>query len=301
MEITAHYIDDDPWTLRGHLIRFLYVPAPHTAERLAKRLSDCLLDWNIDSKLSTITLDNCSTNDSLISLVKSRLSPSNLIKEGALLHMRCSAHILNLIVKDGLDVLKDGIERIRESVLFWTCTPKRVEFFEDTAKQLRVVVQKKLVLDFPTRWNSTYKMKRSRTTLVTTELDHYLADDLHPRSSNFDILNWWSVNGAKYPTLQQIARDFLAVPITSVASESAFSTGGRLLDPHRSRLHHSTVEAMMCARSWIRDEMKGVSEKEKMELEGVFSALVMEDTTVEGQTENTQTYADKEGDARLEE
>ncbi|CAN0917180.1 Zinc finger BED domain-containing protein RICESLEEPER 2 [Linum grandiflorum] len=281
--------------------------------------------------------------------------------------MRCSAHILNLIVKDGLDVLKDGIERIRETVLFWTCTPKRVEFFEDTAKQLRVVVQKKLVLDCPTRWNSTYKMlevaipykdvftrlkardfqyksvpsandwefasvvcdklsifneitdvfsganyptahqffprvcklrlkimewcvdpnqiivamaermwhkfakywndihdfdlyvsqrKRSRTTLVTTELDHYLADDLHPRSSKFDILNWWSVNGAKYPTLQQIARDFLAVPITSVASEFAFSAGGRLLDPHRSRLHHSTVEAMMCARSWIRDEMK---------------------------------------------
>ncbi|CAN0915353.1 Putative AC transposase [Linum grandiflorum] len=153
MAITAHYIDDDPWTLRGHLIRFLYVHAPHTAER----------------------------------------------------------------------------------------------------------------------------------------------------SSKFDILNWWSVNGTKYPTLQQIARDFVAVPITSVASESALSAGGRLLDPHRSRLHHSTVEAMMCARSWIHDEMKGVSEKEKMELEGVFSALVMEDTRVEEQTENTQTDADKEDDARLEE
>ncbi|CAN0917179.1 Zinc finger BED domain-containing protein RICESLEEPER 1 [Linum grandiflorum] len=132
--------------------------------------------------------------------------------------------------------------------------------------------------------------KRSRTTLVTTELDHYLADDLHPRSSKFDILNWWSVNGAKYPTLQQIARDFLAVPITSVASEFAFSAGGRLLDPHRSRLHHSTVEAMMCARSWIRDEMKQFQKKEKMELEGVFSALVMKDTTVEEQTGMPLTF-----------
>ncbi|CAN0925568.1 Putative AC transposase, partial [Linum grandiflorum] len=53
-------------------------------------------------------------------------------------------------------------------------------------------------------------------------------------------------------------RDLLAVPVTSVASESAFSSGGRLLDPHRSRLHFGTVEALMCTRSWIKDDlMKG--------------------------------------------
>ncbi|CAN1784049.1 Zinc finger BED domain-containing protein RICESLEEPER 1, partial [Linum perenne] len=97
--------------------------------------------------------------------------------------------------------------------------------------------------------------KRSRNTLVTTELDHYLAEQIIPRTSDFDILLWWKLNGAKYPTLQQIARDFLAIPITSVASESAFSTCGRLLDPHRCKLHHSTVEAMMCARSWVKAEI----------------------------------------------
>ncbi|CAN1241220.1 Putative AC transposase [Linum perenne] len=60
-------------------------------------------------------------------------------------------------------------------------------------------------------------------------------------------------------TLQQIGRDFLAIPITSVASESAFSTCGRLFDPHRCKLHHSTVEAMMYAWSWVKDELsKGI-------------------------------------------
>ena len=54
----------------------------------------------------------------------------NLLNDGKLLHMRYSAHILNLIVKDGLEVLKDAIENIHDSVAYWTATPKRVEKFE---------------------------------------------------------------------------------------------------------------------------------------------------------------------------
>ncbi|CAN0903612.1 Putative AC transposase, partial [Linum grandiflorum] len=65
--------------------------------------------------------------------------------------------------------------------------------------------------------------------------------------------------GGKYPTLHDIARDLHAIPITSVASGAAFSLGGRLLDPHRSRLDPSTVEALMCARSWIQDEGRGAA------------------------------------------
>lgn len=352
----------------------------------------------------------------------------------SLLHMRCCAHILNLIVKDGLEVVKDGIERIRDSVAYWTATPKRKERFEETARHLRINCTKNLCLDCPTRWNSTYKMlhiailykdvfsrlrlkdtqytcvptsqqwkfakdvcerlekfnsitelisgtkyptanmffpeickiklaisdwmnssnklikematkmvqkfdkywsvtqdmmgvatvldprykmelleyyfeklyghesaeqvkriqqlcydlivdyqlkfnqdtcgesseansvandgledydayvkrrKRARTSLYKTELDHYLGEEVLPRSGNFDILMWWKLNGIKYPTLQEIAKDVLAIPITSVASESAFSTSGNILSPHRSRLHWTTLEALMCARSWL--------------------------------------------------
>ncbi|CAN1273475.1 Putative AC transposase [Linum perenne] len=93
---------------------------------------------------------------------------------------------------------------------------------------------------------------------------------------------WWKVNGAKCPTLQQIARDFLAIPITSVASESAFSSCGRLLDPHRSKLHYATVEAMMCTRNWIKDELIKVEPGTKLEqLEGIFSTMIMEDSSFE--------------------
>lgn len=92
---------------------------------------------------------------------------------------------------------------------------------------------------------------------LTTELDNYLKEKLLPKDIELDLLLWWKTNGYKYPTLQRIARDILAVPISTVASESAFSTGGRLVTPHRSRLHPKTLEALMCAQSWLLNEIRG--------------------------------------------
>ncbi|EOY03499.1 BED zinc finger,hAT family dimerization domain [Theobroma cacao] len=81
------------------------------------------------------------------------------------------------------------------------------------------------------------------------ELDHYLKDKVLPFTKTFDILSWWKTNGIKYPTLQMIARDFLTIPISTVASELAFSTGGRVMTDHRSRLKPYTLEALMCTQN----------------------------------------------------
>ncbi|XP_020982456.1 zinc finger BED domain-containing protein RICESLEEPER 2-like [Arachis duranensis] len=80
-----------------------------------------------------------------------------------------------------------------------------------------------------------------------SELDYYLEERPVPQTEhNFDILNWWKSNGAKFLTLQAIARDFLAIPISTVAFESSFSTGGQFVTPHRSRLRPDTLETLMC-------------------------------------------------------
>jgi hypothetical protein len=87
------------------------------------------------------------------------LEKNNLIVDGKLLHIRRCAHILNLIVKDGLDELKYVIENIRDIAAYWTAAPKRVEKFEEIAKHCKVKIeQKKIQLDCKTRWNSTFKM-----------------------------------------------------------------------------------------------------------------------------------------------
>ncbi|GFS31712.1 hypothetical protein Acr_00g0018780 [Actinidia rufa] len=124
----------------------------------------------------------------------------------------------------------EGVERIRDSVHFWMTTPSRVEKFEEAARQLRVQSTKKLALDCRTRWNSTYVMLQTAMT-----------------------------NGLKYPSLQLMAGDILAIPMSTVASELAFSTSGRVITPHCSHLSHDTLEALMCAQNWLRNEIEGTS------------------------------------------
>ena len=58
-------------------------------------------------------------------------------------------------------------------------------------------------------------------------------------------------SSVKYPTLQAIDKDILAILVSIVASKSAFSTGGQILSPHRSRLQCTTLEPLMCIRSWL--------------------------------------------------
>jgi hypothetical protein len=54
-------------------------------------------------------------------------------------------------VKDGLEVIQPAIAKIRESIAFWTATPKRIEKFEKIAKYVRVPIDHKLALDCKTR------------------------------------------------------------------------------------------------------------------------------------------------------
>ena len=69
------------------------------------------------------------------------------------------------------------------------------------------------------------------------EFDHFIDEGVLKRNEDFDILAWWKNNGLKYPTLQRIVRDILAISVTTITSKSTFSTSERLLSPHRSRLH----------------------------------------------------------------
>ena len=89
------------------------------------------------------------------------------------------------------------------------------------------------------------------------EFDHFIDEGVLKRNGNFDIFGWQKSNGFKYHTLQRIARDILAILVTTIASKSAFSTSGRLLSPHHSRLHPKTIEAMTCAQNWLWSEING--------------------------------------------
>ncbi|KAF7820963.1 zinc finger BED domain-containing protein RICESLEEPER 2-like [Senna tora] len=84
-----------------------------------------------------------------------------------------------------------------------------------------------------------------------TDLDKYLETDAIDDAPSFDVLTWWRENATKYKLVSLIARDVLAMPMSIVASESAFSTGGRVLDVFRSSLSPKMTEALICTQNWL--------------------------------------------------
>ncbi|KAL0404407.1 UNVERIFIED_CONTAM: putative AC transposase [Sesamum radiatum] len=73
-----------------------------------------------------------------------------------------------------------------------------------------------------------------------------------------------------------MARDLLAVSVSTIASESAFSTDGRVLDAFRSSLSPKIVQALICTQDWIRKDTKPISiEEDLTELEVVEKGIVV--------------------------
>lgn len=105
----------------------------------------------------------------------------------------------------------------------------------------------------------------SGTMDAKSELERYLGEETEPENDNFDILLWWKVNSPRFPVVAEMARDLLAIPISTVASESAFSTGGRVLDPFRSSLTPKVVQALLCAQDWLRHESLPITVEEDLD------------------------------------
>jgi hypothetical protein len=113
---------------------------------IADALRDCFSDWEIENKIHTII--NIKVNFELM---------NTLLVEGKLFHVRCCAHIKNLLVQAGFVQIRDIIYDIRQGIKFIIASEGRLNVFSEIAKRLDLHY-KKLILDVPTRWNSTYMM-----------------------------------------------------------------------------------------------------------------------------------------------
>ena len=68
----------------------------------------------IEKRVFTITLDKVSYNDTLVSHLKRHPSFRPYLPYGGeFFHVRCGAHILNLIVQDGLKVINEVVYNLR--------------------------------------------------------------------------------------------------------------------------------------------------------------------------------------------
>ncbi|XP_021631852.1 zinc finger BED domain-containing protein RICESLEEPER 2-like [Manihot esculenta] len=311
-------------------------------------IESCLLSWGI-KRVFTVTVDNASSNDVAISFLKRKINAWRFsILSCKYLHMRCIAHIINLVVidgmKDGLTPIKkvrDAVRYIRQSPtrlqryatvdpyfkidlqscegngvadsLEWEYIGKNVEFlghfyeltlrisgsryiisniFFDEISSVDCLLQewKSMVVDpryqlefmhfalltvygkekgtelakkvkFESIEEGTKKKPRMRLghqfmqhkieigeAKSKSDLDSYLNEDILvlDEKEDFDKLKWWKMNANRFLILSHMVKDILAVPISTVVSESTFSTGCRVLDCFRSSLTPKIVEALIC-------------------------------------------------------
>ncbi|OMO51644.1 putative Zinc finger, BED-type [Corchorus olitorius] len=84
----------------------------------------------------------------------------------------------------------------------------------------------------------------------------------------FDALEWWKANSLRFRILSQMTRDILAIPITTVASEAAFSARSRVIDTYWASLAPETVQTLLCGGDWCRN-LHGVKKKNKNEKKSI--------------------------------
>jgi hypothetical protein len=113
MSLTAHFVDNN-WKLQKKILNFCQVSG-HSGDVMAQTVWNCLTAWGLN-KVLTMTVDNASSNDVGISQLKKALMPDGLLMGGEYFHTRCCAHVLNLIVKEGLKDIEREVARIRGAV-----------------------------------------------------------------------------------------------------------------------------------------------------------------------------------------
>ncbi|XP_059455906.1 zinc finger BED domain-containing protein RICESLEEPER 2-like [Corylus avellana] len=134
------------------------------------------------TSLATKRIDNATNNDVMINFLKMRLKAKPYsILECEFLHVQCAAHILNLVVTEGLKGFGTSISIIKNIVKFVRSLPARMTKFKSCIELEKITYTKMVCLDVQTRWNYVYLMLSSAekyeafALLEEDESDHFVA------------------------------------------------------------------------------------------------------------------------------
>jgi hypothetical protein len=182
--IIGHWLTES-FDYRERVLEFKELLGPHSGENLAAAVEEMLTELNLERKLITITGDNASNNERMVSELSQNLRRKlgvDPIFRGLDSYVRCLAHILNLIVKDILQSLKSGnmeeahavcdnfkegeqwsvgaqepLARLRILALWIHRSPQQRQKWNEVCKIINLS-NKYIEYDVDTRWNSTFRM-----------------------------------------------------------------------------------------------------------------------------------------------
>jgi hypothetical protein len=94
LSVVVHFVTAD-WELEKRIIGFRLIDCSHSGVNIAERISLVLSEYDLITKVLSVTIDNASAMDYLTPSLSSYVGST-------LLHQRCACHIINLILKSGL-------------------------------------------------------------------------------------------------------------------------------------------------------------------------------------------------------
>nr|TKR97973.1 hypothetical protein D5086_0000207710 [Populus alba] len=92
------------------------------------------------------------------------------------------------------------------------------------------------------------KYERNMVHSQWNELDQYLQLPPEKLDKDGDVLAWWQDNARNFPILGKMARDFLAIPVSTVISKS--SEVMKMASVHDG-VRPEMAEALICGKDWL--------------------------------------------------
>jgi hypothetical protein len=179
--LTIHYVDSN-WCLRNFLLDIIPFTTNHSGINIAQEILRVLDEFQISDKIIALTTDNESAM-----LVCGR-EIAKTFDSSIFSHYRCAAHVLNLAVKQGLELVSDPIDRVHElmvKIKDSTLLYNKLRTFCD----LKEIKRLKPVLNVKTRWNSTYYMLERliqlEPALVLLAADNDSIKELYPDENDW--------------------------------------------------------------------------------------------------------------------
>ena len=152
LSMVAHYVNSD-WELEKRIIGMNLIDVSHNAENIVEHIVSVVEGYGITDKIFSTTLDNASANTKAMETLKPMLS---CYVDSLLMHQHCACHIINLIVKAGLDSFKPMLQAFRTVISFLNSSNQRIACKSYCMSS--GVRPHKFGLDMDVRWNATYLM-----------------------------------------------------------------------------------------------------------------------------------------------
>ncbi|MEW8547555.1 MAG: hAT transposon family protein [Candidatus Thiodiazotropha sp.] len=248
--VTGHFVDEN-WNFQNYVLATRKTTERHTGENIYADLQSVCREYAIkDENITCLVSDNASNMVSCAALL-----PDNIT------HVRCFGHTLQLAIRSSFDKVPMITRTISAAKGLVNHFKRSVNINIELERRQRQmgIATNKLIIDCPTRWNSTYNMFER---LLEQRLAIYavLHDQTITKPSDARVLDMadeqWSFMEAIVPVLQPL---YMATRL--MCSEEYPTLSGvypvlfSLIDMHLA-LRDTDCPAVAAFKTHVSDDLK---------------------------------------------